>query len=101
MSDNPKARLEIKEDPDKGIYIKGLMQTEVATQEALMDVMTGGNKNRSVGATLMNADSSRSHSLFCVTIETAEMMTIPATGKEEQKIKQGKLNLVDCQSLCA
>jgi len=38
----------------------------------------------------MNADSSRSHSLFTIYIETAE------NDKEgEQRIKAGKLNLVD------
>jgi hypothetical protein len=31
-----------------------------------------GKKNRSVGATLMNQDSSRSHSVFTITIETIE-----------------------------
>lgn len=31
-----------------------------------------GKKNRSVGATLMNQDSSRSHSVFSITIETIE-----------------------------
>ena len=31
-----------------------------------------GKKNRSVGATLMNQDSSRSHSIFTITIETIE-----------------------------
>jgi hypothetical protein len=34
--------------------------------EALMD---RGWKNRSTGATLMNADSSRSHSIFTINIE--------------------------------
>ena len=28
-----------------------------------------GKKNRSTGATLMNQDSSRSHSIFCITVE--------------------------------
>ena len=31
-----------------------------------------GKKNKSVGATLMNKDSSRSHSIFTITIETIE-----------------------------
>ena len=31
--------------------------------------MDRGWKNRSVGATLMNADSSRSHSIFTINIE--------------------------------
>lgn len=31
-----------------------------------------GKKNKSVGATLMNQDSSRSHSIFTITIETVD-----------------------------
>ena len=30
-----------------------------------------GKRNRSVGATLMNQDSSRSHSVFTITVEAA------------------------------
>ena len=46
-----------------------------------------GSKNRSVGATLMNVDSSRSHSIFSIDIE---MMEADGSG-----IRAGKLNLVD------
>ena len=47
-----------------------------------------GSKNRSVGATLMNVDSSRSHSIFTIDIEMV---------KEggEGGIRAGRLNLVD------
>jgi len=51
--------------------------------------MNRGNKNRSVGATAMNATSSRSHSIFTLYVETSEMIG----GKET--FKAGKLNLVD------
>lgn len=34
------------------------------------DLMDKGNTNRSVGATAMNAVSSRSHSIFTIFIET-------------------------------
>jgi hypothetical protein len=34
--------------------------------------MQSGKRNRSVGATLMNATSSRSHSIFTIVIECAE-----------------------------
>ena len=47
--------------------------------------MDQGGKNRSVGATLMNTDSSRSHSIFAVVVEIAD-----STG-----VRSGKLNLVD------
>ena len=53
-------------------------------------VMQAGKKNRSVGATLMNATSSRSHSIFTIVIECAE------TSKDKgDHIRVGKLNLVD------
>ena len=52
--------------------------------------MTIGQKNRSVRETNMNKHSSRSHSLFCITIERSE---IGADGK--QHIRVGKLNMVD------
>lgn len=53
------------------------------------EVMDFGWKNRSVGATLMNADSSRSHSIFTIHLEMLEMEN------SGEHIKQGKLNLVD------
>ena len=53
-------------------------------------IMEKGWKNRSTGATLMNADSSRSHSIFTIHLE---MMTPDEEGEEH--IRAGKLNLVD------
>jgi kinesin family protein 3/17 len=37
----------------------------------LMDVFNEGNLNRHVGATNMNEHSSRSHSVFTITIESS------------------------------
>lgn len=53
-------------------------------------IMEEGWKNRSVGATLMNADSSRSHSIFTIYIER-----ISTEALESDNVKFGKLNLVD------
>jgi len=50
------------------------------------NLMEKGWKNRATGATLMNADSSRSHSIFTINIEMMD---------QEQNIRKGKLNLVD------
>ena len=91
MSNNPKQKLDIKEDVDKGIYIKNLIQTTVTTVAQIHELMDHGNRNRSTGATLMNADSSRSHSIFTITIESSEYDTVT----NETKIRAGKLNLVD------
>ena len=53
--------------------------------------MYTGTKNRKTGEPAMNKDSSRSHSIFTIYLETAE--EDESTG--EQRIKAGKLNLVD------
>uniref|UniRef100_A0A0K0DQD9 Kinesin-like protein n=1 Tax=Angiostrongylus cantonensis TaxID=6313 RepID=A0A0K0DQD9_ANGCA len=54
--------------------------------ETCHELMDKGFSNRHVGATLMNKDSSRSHSIFTVYVEG--MM-------ENGSIRTGKLNLVD------
>mmetsp|Transcript_9433 Transcript_9433/g.8181 ORF Transcript_9433/g.8181 Transcript_9433/m.8181 type:complete len:178 (+) Transcript_9433:651-1184(+) len=49
-----------------------------------------GRKNRAVGETKMNRDSSRSHSIFTITVEVSDF------GPDGQNhIRVGKLNLVD------
>merc|ERR1719198_2131479 len=52
-----------------------------------------GSKNRKVGATKMNAGSSRSHSILTVIIETEEKD--PGGDASKSKFRVGKLNLVD------
>nr|CAJ20498.1 kinesin-like protein [Toxoplasma gondii RH] len=52
--------------------------------------LLAGQKNRKVGATLMNVVSSRSHTIFTVTIESCE-----SVDGEDSQIRVGKLNLVD------
>lgn len=81
--------MDVKEDPEKGVFIKNLSQPEVTSVDQIESFMNYGNKNRSVGATAMNATSSRSHSLFTVRVETSETVE----GTDEPRIKAGKLNL--------
>ena len=90
LSKDPKNRLEIKEDVERGVYVKDLTSYVVKGVTEMENVLLAGKKNRSVGATLMNQDSSRSHSIFTVVIESS------ALGADGDKhIKAGKLNLVD------
>lgn len=48
-----------------------------------------GKKNRSVGSTMMNLTSSRSHSIFCIVVECSQ------SDDRGDHIRVGKLNLVD------
>ena len=82
--------LKIKEDPDRGIYVQDLTQVICKSVPDLQRLLDAGCKNRKTGETAMNKDSSRSHSIFTIYIETSE--TGP-TG--ETTFKVGKMNLVD------
>lgn len=85
-----KQKLELKEHPEKGVYIPGLSMHLCKNVRECEKVMSRGWKNRSTGATLMNADSSRSHSIFTIHMERAE-----TDDQGEDHIRVAKLNLVD------
>ena len=67
-------RLELKERADTGVYVKDLSAFVAKSVKEIEHVMTVGNQNRSVGATDMNEHSSRSHAVFIVTVECAEVL---------------------------
>lgn len=52
-----------------------------------------GSNNRSVGATLMNVDSSRSHSIFSIDLEMLDSSSALET--DGSGLRAGRLNLVD------
>lgn len=72
LGKNHTTNLQIKEDPNKGIYVKDLTTVIVKSVPELERLLFAGMKNRKVGETAMNKDSSRSHSIFTIYIETAE-----------------------------
>jgi kinesin family member 5 len=63
-----KTNLKVHEDKQKGIYIADVTETYVGEENEVYDIMRLGNENRSIGCTDMNAQSSRSHSCFIITI---------------------------------
>uniref|UniRef100_H3BEY3 Kinesin-like protein KIF17 n=1 Tax=Latimeria chalumnae TaxID=7897 RepID=H3BEY3_LATCH len=85
-----KQKLELKEHPEKGVYVKALSMHTVHSVVECGSIMETGWSNRSVGYTLMNKDSSRSHSIFTIHMEICET---DEQGKDH--IRAGKLNLVD------
>jgi kinesin family protein 3/17 len=83
-------KLHIKERPDVGVYVKDLASFVVKDTEEMDKLMTIGNKNRTFGATDMNERSSRSHTIFTITVEQSEL------GPDGQvHVRMGKLHLVD------
>ncbi|XP_032402616.1 kinesin-like protein KIF3B [Xiphophorus hellerii] len=87
---NNNKKLELKENPDCGVYVKDLSSVVTKNATEIEHVMNIGNQSRSVGFTNMNERSSRSHAIFLVTVECSER------GPDgEDHIRVGKLNMVD------
>lgn len=93
LSKDPKNALDLKENADSGVYVKGLTAQVVKDAAEIDHVMQTGKKNRSVGATLMNQTSSRSHSIFTIVVECLSEGSAGGDGKDHVCV--GKLNLVD------
>ncbi|RUS19784.1 kinesin heavy chain [Endogone sp. FLAS-F59071] len=79
--------LPIHEDKTHGVYVKGLCEVYVSSVQEINEVMRRGGAARIVAYTNMNAESSRSHSIFVITVANKNLDT--------GAVKQGKLHLVD------
>uniref|UniRef100_A0A7E4UYI7 Kinesin-like protein n=1 Tax=Panagrellus redivivus TaxID=6233 RepID=A0A7E4UYI7_PANRE len=86
LGDDRLKKLDIKEHSDRGVYVAGLSMHVCHNVNDCHQLMENGFNNRHVGATLMNKDSSRSHSIFTVYVEALS---------DAGSIRMGKLNLVD------
>jgi kinesin family protein 3/17 len=81
--------LELRES-NGGVYVQGLTTKVVKSVDEINSVLQDGKKNRSVGSTLMNSQSSRSHSIFSIVVECSS-----TDDYGNENIRAGKLNLVD------
>jgi hypothetical protein len=80
---------DLKESPDKGVFIKDLLTVPVRSVPEMFDQMKRGDAHRSTAATKMNEHSSRSHCIFTIYYETIEQ------NDRGELVKVGKMNLVD------
>ena len=87
LLDPAKSNLKVHEDKARGVYIADLTEEYVSGETEVYDLMKLGADNREVGATLMNQQSSRSHSLF--------ILTVTQNNTRDFAAKTGKLYLVD------
>jgi kinesin family protein 5 len=87
LLDVSRDNLRVREDGVKGVWVEGATEVYCACEEDVMNVLRVGQVHRSVAATKMNAESSRSHSIFIVMITQKNIKTGGS--------KSGKLYLVD------
>ncbi|NWR42457.1 KI13B protein, partial [Regulus satrapa] len=83
--------LKVREHSVYGPYVDGLSKLAVASYKDIESLMSEGNKSRTVAATNMNEESSRSHAVFKI-ILTHTLFDVQS-GTSGEKV--GKLSLVD------
>ncbi|KAI0566521.1 Kinesin-related protein [Gracilaria domingensis] len=82
--------LRVYEDPQKGTFVQGLEDVVVRSENEIFAVLDRSAMKRKTAETLMNKYSSRSHSIFSITIHIKQ-----STPEGADLLKVGKLNLVD------
>lgn len=87
LLDPKKDNLKIHEDKARGVFIGGVTETYVGSEQEIFDIMKTGKYNRAVAETNLNEHSSRSHLIFMLTIEQKNL--------HDRSLKVGKLHLVD------
>jgi kinesin family member 5 len=79
--------LPIHEEKSRGVYVKGLLEVFVGSVEEVYEAMRRGQSSRVVASTNMNAESSRSHSIFLLQISQKNL--------KDGSSHTGRLYLVD------
>ncbi|XP_069671575.1 kinesin-like protein Klp61F isoform X2 [Periplaneta americana] len=89
---NDNAKIRLYEDVAKkgSVIVHGLEEVTVHNKNEVYSIMEKGSVKRQTATTLMNAQSSRSHTIFSITVHIKENSL-----EGEELLKTGKLNLVD------
>ncbi|CAF2498928.1 unnamed protein product [Rotaria sp. Silwood2] len=83
------SRLELRENPrSSGVHITNLTWKNVYTIDECLKLKRLGDLARTMGSTQMNRDSSRSHTMFSLSIQYKH-------NNQTNIFRQGKLNFVD------
>ncbi|GJM94430.1 hypothetical protein PR202_ga11071 [Eleusine coracana subsp. coracana] len=88
--DKTKKPIALMEDGKGFVFVRGLEEEIVYSAGEIYKILDKGSAKRRTAETLLNKQSSRSHSIFSITIHIKEL-----THEGEEMIKIGKLNLVD------
>lgn len=87
LLDPARDNLKVHEDPENGIWVSDASEFAVAAEADVYEALREGGRNRMTASTGMNAQSSRSHSIFVLTITQQDLRTMST--------RRGRLYLVD------
>ncbi|KAF5194421.1 Kinesin, partial [Thalictrum thalictroides] len=91
LLDPAQRNLLIREDVKSGVYVENLTEELVCTMEDVTQILIKGFSNRKTGATSLNAESSRSHSVFTCVVESR----CKSVSDGLSSIRISRINLVD------
>ncbi|MCD7464902.1 Kinesin motor domain containing protein, expressed [Datura stramonium] len=100
LLDPSQRNLQLREDVKTGVYVENLTEECVSTMKDVIKLLMKGLSNRRTGATSINAESSRSHSVFTCVVEshckrmadglsclkTSRINLVDLAGSERQKL---------------
>uniref|UniRef100_A0A7N6ABK4 Kinesin motor domain-containing protein n=1 Tax=Anabas testudineus TaxID=64144 RepID=A0A7N6ABK4_ANATE len=89
LLDTASASLFLRENIKKGMFVEGAVEKFVNSAAEAYQVLSMGWRNRRVASTSMNRESSRSHAVFTMTLESKESVN------DVVNIRTSQLNLVD------
>uniref|UniRef100_A0A8C2SXE4 Kinesin family member 15 n=1 Tax=Coturnix japonica TaxID=93934 RepID=A0A8C2SXE4_COTJA len=89
LLDSASAGLFLREHIKKGVFVDGAVEQVLSSAAEAYQVLTMGWRNRRVASTSMNRESSRSHAVFTITVESMEK------SNDVVNIRSSLLNLVD------
>ncbi|EDV40552.1 uncharacterized protein Dana_GF10567 [Drosophila ananassae] len=81
----------IREDANRHMFVHGVTEVEVKTVEEALEVFQMGQKRKRMGHTVLNAESSRSHSVFNIRLVQAP------TDSQGENVVQDKQNITVSQ----
>ena len=85
----------IREDRDGLVHVEGAKAETLSSAQQAYKMFQRGNKNRKVGSTALNSESSRSHAVFVIHLET--QLTSGTKGEDDYQVARrfSSLYLVD------
>jgi len=94
LSDQPRdttggSAISIQDDSKGEVHVKGLSQCVVNNEEEALNHLFEGEQRKTIASTSMNENSSRSHSVYTIYVESK------ARAESTEKIIVSKLHLVD------
>ncbi|KAH7404464.1 hypothetical protein KP509_15G026700 [Ceratopteris richardii] len=89
LLDRSSRHLELREDPEQGIFVSGLKRVQVNSAAKILELLQIGNSRRKTERTDANAISSRSHAVLEIVVKKYLQNETGST------ILQGKIALVD------